>query len=165
MLSAPRVSPRGRNEPSLAACTPGRDDVWRHRDGHATRRELGLVNLPEVIDRYCMAWSDPDPNRRVELLSAVWSPGATYTDPTVHAAGAEALLAHIERMQITRPGAHVLRSTQIDEHHGIARFGFQVIGTDGTILREGTDIAFISPDRKRIERIVGFFGATAGVQK
>jgi len=91
----------------------------------------------------------------------VWTANATYTDPTIHVEGANALLAHIAKVQATRPGAKVLRTTRLDEHHGMARFGFQVLGTDGTVLREGIDVAFMTADNARIERIIGFFGPLA----
>ncbi len=91
----------------------------------------------------------------------MWAAGATYTDPTVHAAGADALLAHIAKVQAARPGAKVLRTTQPDEHHCIARFGFEAIGADGNVLRAGTDVVFMSADGTRIERVIGFFGSLA----
>lgn len=116
------------------------------------------MSTTETIDRYCQAWSHPDPSRREELLADVWAAGASYTDPTVRLEGADALLTHIGRVQAGRPGARVVRTTDVDEHHGFARFGFQAIGTDGAILREGVDVAFMAADGTRIERIIGFFG-------
>jgi hypothetical protein len=116
------------------------------------------MNSTELVDRYCQAWSEPDAARRSGLLRSVWGAGATYTDPLVHAEGAEELLAHIAKVQLSRPGARVVRTTVVDSHHGHARFGFHVVMPHGAIIREGIDIALISPDGKRIERIVGFFG-------
>jgi len=43
------------------------------------------MTLSGVLDRYCQAWSEPDPARREQLLLAVNATGATYTDPNVHA--------------------------------------------------------------------------------
>jgi len=117
------------------------------------------MTLSGVLDRYCQAWSEPDPARREQLLLAVYATDATYTDPNVHADGADALLAHIAKVQATRPGAKVLRTTQPDEHHGIARFGFEVVGADGNVLRAGTDVIFMSADGTRIARVIGFFGS------
>jgi hypothetical protein len=112
----------------------------------------------QLIDRYCAAWSDPDPARRAELLAGTWTDESTYTDPTVHATGPAQLLAHIERVIARRPGAKVLRTSAVDVHHGIARFAWHVVQADGTCLPEGLDIAEFSPDGTRIRRIVGFFG-------
>ena len=120
---------------------------------------LPPMNPEEIIDRYCHVWSEPDAERRAALLASVWSDHATYSDPAVHDLGATELLAHIARMQVARPGARILRSTAVDAHHGVARFGFEVRGEDGTILRQGVDVVFFSDSRTRIERVIGFFGA------
>jgi hypothetical protein len=95
------------------------------------------------------------------LLSAVWADGATYTDPSVSVTGAQELLAHIAKVQARRPGAKVIRTSAVDAHHGIARFHWRVLQADGTALPEGIDIAFLSADGARIERIIGFFGPLA----
>ena len=111
-----------------------------------------------LIDRYCDAWSEPDAKRRADILASVWSPAATYTDPSVYAASIMELLTHISKVQLSRPGAKVLRTSTVDVHHGIARFSWHVVQANGVELPEGLDVAFISIDGKRIERIVGFFG-------
>jgi len=110
-----------------------------------------------LIDTYCAAWSDPDPRRRREILAGVWADGATYTDPSVHAATMDELLDHIARVVAGRPGAQVVRTSRVDLHHGLARFGWRVVLADGTPRPEGLDLAEISDDG-RIARIVGFFG-------
>ncbi len=119
------------------------------------------MSIADLIDRYCEVWSEPDAGRRAALLASVWAEGATYTDPSVHAVGADALLAHIAGVQSRRPGAKVLRTSAVDEHHGLARFGWRVVMADGVALPEGLDLAVISADGARIERIVGFFGPLA----
>lgn len=113
--------------------------------------------VDELIDTYCEAWSDPDPERRRTLLASVWADGATYTDPTVHAAGLDDLLAHIDTVLARRPGAKVVRTTRVDVHHGFARFAWHVVQADGSALPEGLDLAELSTDG-RIRRIIGFFG-------
>ncbi|NGN42445.1 nuclear transport factor 2 family protein [Mesorhizobium sp. CGMCC 1.15528] len=115
-------------------------------------------DITDLIDRYCAVWNEPDPARREALLKSVWADGATYTDPRADTAGAGELLAHIAKIQAGRPGATIVRTSAIDHHHGIARFGWCLIEADGTPLPEGIDIAFLSPDGRRIERIIGFFG-------
>ena len=112
----------------------------------------------ELIDRYCAVWNEPDPGRRASLLAAVWGAGATYTDPSVHAESAEALLAHIAKLRARRPGARVVRTSAVDLHHGLARFAWRVEQADGTALPEGLDLAELTADGTRLARIVGFFG-------
>lgn len=121
---------------------------------------METATLERLIDTYCSAWSEPDAGRRRALLDAVWNAGASYTDPRAHAVGAEALTHHIGRILEHRPGARVVRTSAVDEHHGLVRFAWRVIEADGKQLPEGIDFAEIAPDG-RIGRIVGFFGPLA----
>lgn len=114
-----------------------------------------------LIDTYCSAWCEPDALRRRAILDAIWAPGATYTDPTVHAVGAEALCDHIGRVVAKRPGARIERTSAVDSHHGLARFAWHLVQADGTALPDGIDFAEIAVDG-RLARIVGFFGPLAG---
>jgi hypothetical protein len=116
------------------------------------------MNVEEVIDRYCEAWCDPDAGGRAALLAKVWSERATYTDPTVHAEGASELLAHIARVQARRPGGRVLRTSVIDGHHDVVRFAWKAVDANGATLVNGIDLAILTSDGTKIERIVGFFG-------
>lgn len=114
-------------------------------------------SLTDLIDSYCAAWNEPDAARRTAMLAAVWTPDATYADPAVDNATAEDLVAHIERIRQSRPGASVKRCGPIDHHHTYARFSFHVIMPDGSVIREGIDIVDLSADGRKIRRIVGFF--------
>ena len=116
------------------------------------------MDVTELVDRYCRVWNEAAPSIRENLLASLWANNATYTDPSVHAASAQELLAHIAAVRTRRPGASVLRTSAVDIHHGVARFAWHLAQADGTVLPEGIDIAFISSDGSRIERIIGFFG-------
>jgi hypothetical protein len=116
------------------------------------------MELTEVIDIYCEVWSRARAVEREKLLASVWADGASYTDPSIHAVGADELLSHIASVLGARPGSRVLRTSGVDFHHRIARFEWKAIDADGALLRNGLDVAFISPASQAIERIVGFFG-------
>ena len=118
--------------------------------------------LLRTIDIYCAVWNEPEEQRRRALLNSVWSANATYTDPTVVANGAEELLAHINTVRARRPGASIARTTALDEHHGYVRFGWRVAQSDGSLLREGIDIAEVS-DSGKIRSMLGFFAPPAPV--
>jgi hypothetical protein len=115
------------------------------------------MTAEETIDLYCAAWTDADPARRRALLRQVWAAGASYTDPTVHTVGETALLDHIAGVQARRPGTQVLRTSNIECHHDVARFAWAAVMPDGTKLRDGIDIALFD-DAGRLLRIIGFFG-------
>ncbi|RWQ18351.1 hypothetical protein [Mesorhizobium sp.] len=114
--------------------------------------------LTHLIDKYCASWSTENAEKRRASLLSILSDGATYTDPTVHAVGAEELLAHIAGIQSKYPGACILRTSNVDVHHGVARFAWKFVMPDGWSLPEGLDIAFLDEEQKRITRIIGFFG-------
>jgi hypothetical protein len=116
------------------------------------------MDATNLIDLYCSVWSEPDAERRAQLLAAVWATGATYTDPSANVRGAPELLVHIAKVQAKRPGSRVIRKSKVDHHHNIARFSWQAIEANGNALPEGLDLAFITDDGQKIERIVGFFG-------
>jgi hypothetical protein len=115
------------------------------------------MSTEAIIDRYCEAWSDPEPAARAAALAEVWAEGGRYTDPRADTRGAEALLAHIAGVLAQRPGARVIRTSAIQQHHGFVRFAWRVIEAGGTKLPEGLDIAVIGEDG-RISQIIGFFG-------
>ena len=111
----------------------------------------------EVVDLYCSAWDEADPDRRRTILEPIWAEGATYTDPTVHLAGLAALVEHIGRVAQRYPGSRIVRTSAVDAHHAVARFGWQKVLADGTALPEGID--FVERNQAgTIARVVGFFG-------
>jgi hypothetical protein len=116
------------------------------------------VDVTDLIDRYCQVWTEPNADRRAALLASVWGENATYTDPSIRAVGAAELLSHIAKVQAQRPGAKVLRTSAVDVHHGVARFSWRVVQAGGAALPDGLDIAFLTADGEKIERIIGFFG-------
>ncbi len=116
--------------------------------------------LERLIDAYCAVWNEPDPVRRQRTLDEIWAENATYTDPRAHLTGSTALVEHIGKILAGRPGARIIRTTVVDFHHGLVRFGWRVVQADGTLLPEGIDIAEVT-DGPKLLRIIGFFGPLA----
>lgn len=116
------------------------------------------MDLAGLVDTYCAAWSHADPDERRILLLSVWNQGGTYTDPTVHAEGADELLAHISKVHSSNAGLRIMRTSHLDVHHGVARFAWKLVKADGSSLPEGLDIIFLDPTETRIMRVIGFFG-------
>lgn len=114
--------------------------------------------LTHLIDTYCASWSATNAQQRRALLLSIWNDGATYTDPTVHAIGADELLAHIAGIQSKYPGARIERTSNVDVHHDVARFAWKFVMPDGSFSPDGIDIAFVDTKQNRLSRIIGFFG-------
>jgi hypothetical protein len=115
-----------------------------------------------AIDRYCAAWNEPDRDRRLAMLADVTTAGMRYIDPGVTISGRDALSAHIDRIQLRYPDSVIVRTTQIDLHHGFARFGWKKVLSDGSSLAESIDVVEFDEDRA-IKLIVGFFGPLKSV--
>ena len=120
--------------------------------------------IEQAIATYCAAWNETDAVARDALLAQVWADGATYTDPTVHLTGRPALVAHIDAVFARYPGSTIEMTSAVDAHHTVARFAWRKVLADGTALPEGIDFAEVGPDGK-LTRIIGFFGALAGLSK
>jgi hypothetical protein len=118
------------------------------------------MTLEALIAAYCAAWDEPDRVRRERILKDVWAEDGTYTDPSVHAVGRTALADHIGKVTARYPGSHIVVTSVVDTHHGLLRFAWKTILSDGTSLLEGTDFGELSGDGK-LQRIVGFFGPLA----
>ncbi|TMB99393.1 MAG: nuclear transport factor 2 family protein [Chloroflexi bacterium] len=110
----------------------------------------------DTVEAYMAAWNEPDEKERRALLERAWEDGATYTDPMSHAAGREALIALIAQFHTQMPGAKILPSSGIDEHHGLLRFAWKM-ERDSAAPMEGIDIGEVAEDG-RLRSIVGFFG-------
>ena len=121
------------------------------------------AEIDEVVKIYCDAWSEPDIDKRRQLLERIWTEGGTYTDPVSHVEGRDALvnriMAHLEKF----PGTRIVPSSHTDVHHGMLRFTWKFIGADGTVRNEGIDFGELSADG-RLRKIVGFFGPAKPLQ-
>jgi hypothetical protein len=113
--------------------------------------------LTGLVDAYCNVWCEPNPELRRQQLAVIWASNATYTDPTVHAASGDELLAHVAKVLARRPGSRVERTSNVDEHHGCVRFAWHVVQADGTSLPEGIDFLQVN-EQGKIQRVIGFFG-------
>jgi hypothetical protein len=116
-----------------------------------------MPNISEVVASYASAWNEPDATARRRALERAWTERGVYSDPTAHVEGREALVAHIGGFQTQMPGARIIMTSGIDEHHGAIRFNWALRGGDGTVLTEGIDFGELADDG-RLRRITGFFG-------
>ncbi len=115
------------------------------------------VNIAENVDTYIASLGQTDPAARAAMIAHAFVPEGRYVDPQMDVRGAEAMQAAITAVQQQAPGATFRRTTGIDVHHEYLRFGWEMVGPDGTVLLAGTDIGSLSEDGK-LTGILGFFG-------
>jgi hypothetical protein len=110
-----------------------------------------------TIDTYLAAWNETDPQRRAELVEEAWNPEGTYLDPMLEATGRQAIDEMAAGIQAAYPGHTFRRTTQIDGHHDVVRFGWQLVAPDGSVTVAGIDVAELDGDG-RLRAVAGFFG-------
>ena len=115
------------------------------------------MDLQRAVATYGEAWNEPDGEARRALLAEAWTDAGVYCDPMARAEGRAALDAHIAGLQQEYPGARIEMTSGADEHDGYFRFGWRMVGPDGSTFVEGFDVGHRADDG-RIDLIVGFFG-------
>lgn len=112
-----------------------------------------------LVDTHLEAYAEPDRARRTELLAQVWADDGQLLDPPFDGTGIAAIADLVDTVLEHFPGHAFRRTTAVDEHHAYARYGWELVGPDGTVAVGGTDVAEIVDGR--IVRVVGFFGDLA----
>lgn len=111
--------------------------------------------MSDLRDRYLSCWNATDPQSRAEQIAATWAPDATYVDPLVEVAGADALAATMAAVQQQFPGFVFTPVGDVDAHHDVARFtwGLGPAGAEPVVI--GFDV--VTTDASgRIASVVGF---------
>lgn len=112
-----------------------------------------------LVDTHLVAYAEPDRARRTELLGQVWADDGQLLDPPLDGTGVAAIADLVDAVLAHYPEHRFRRTTVVDEHHGFARYGWELAGPDGTVAVTGTDVVEIVDGR--IARVVGFFGDLA----
>jgi len=135
-----------------------------HTDQPATENAADTAVTAEVdehtIDTHLEAYGETDAVRRRELIARVWAEDGTLVDPPLDGRGHEGIDALAVAVQDLFPGHTFARTTAIDAHHGVARYGWELRDPQGATALAGIDVA--ESDRHgRLRRVVGFFGPLA----
>ena len=116
-----------------------------------------MSDISTTIDTYLSAWSEPDADRRADLIEQVWATDGRLIDPPLESAGHTGINEMAGTMQEHFPGHTFRRVSGIDAHHDQIRFAWELVGPDGTVALTGLDTGEIAEDG-RLRRIAGFFG-------
>ncbi len=116
-----------------------------------------MGNLTTTIDTYLEAYSETDESRRTELIRRVFADDGQLIDPPLEAQGHDGINAMAAAVHGQFPGHRFRRSSEIDGHHGFARYGWELVDGSGAVTLAGMDVAEVGGDG-RIVRVTGFFG-------
>ena len=114
-------------------------------------------NLTTTVDTYLSAWTEPDANRRAQLIQQVWAADGRLIDPPLAAEGHTGISDMMAALQGQFPGHRFRRASGIDAHHDYVRFAWELVSADGSVALAGLDVAELAADG-RLRRITGFFG-------
>jgi hypothetical protein len=125
--------------------------------------ESDVDRFTRIIDLHLEAYCLPDAARRAEFVASAWSPDGVLVDPPFDGAGHAGIAAMTDIVLAHYADHRFERTTVVDAHHGVARYGWRLVGPDGEVPVEGLDVAEFGGDG-RLTRVVGFFGPLAVIQ-
>jgi hypothetical protein len=139
-----RAAPRGEHGIS--------PDIWR----------FTMSELNALIDTHLAAHAHPDSTHRAGVVQRIWAEDAQLIDPPLAATGHAQIVQQADQLLAQFPGHSFKRSSGIDNHHGMARYAWQLIGPTGAVALEGIDIAQVNSEG-RLAQVAGFFGPLAAL--
>ncbi|NBE53497.1 nuclear transport factor 2 family protein [Streptomyces boluensis] len=110
--------------------------------------------VTKLVEAYISIWNESDDEVRQASVDELFTPDATYTDPTVVAEGAEAIGEYIAGARKNFTGM-LFTFDQVLTHHDSVHFSWQVGPTGGAPVVSGFDVAWFEDGR--INRVHGFF--------
>ena len=113
--------------------------------------------IEATIDTYLAAYGEADATRRTALIEDVWAADGRLVDPPLEGAGHTGINEMAAAMLNHFAGHTFRRASGIDEHHGLARYGWELVAPDGSVTLAGMDVAEFGDDGK-LARVAGFFG-------
>ncbi|MDG4763211.1 DUF3291 domain-containing protein [Solwaraspora sp. WMMD406] len=146
-------------------------DKYRPEDAMAYRPDadvpplgapyIGADQARRCVDAYLAAWNEPVPDRRTRMLAQATTDSCSYVDPDHQLRGRADLVAYIDEL-LHRAGDHgqdrrVVRTSEVDVHHLLCRFGWRLDRPGGPPTVDRTDLVEFSRDG-RIHRVTGFVG-------
>jgi hypothetical protein len=116
-----------------------------------------MTDVTTVVDTYLSMWNEPDRAKRAEIVRTAWAAEGAYWDPMLEAHGHDEMVGMVDAVQAQFPGQRFRRTTGVDHHHELVRFGWELAAPDGAVTVAGVDVGVIGADG-RLTRIAGFFG-------
>lgn len=110
-----------------------------------------------VVDAWLTAYAEPDVAVRRALIAQTWTTDGKLVDPPFEGTGHDEL-SGLADVVLTHYAGHTFRrTTKVDAHHGFARYGWELVGPDGSVAVAGLDVIRLADDGK-LAGAVGFFG-------
>lgn len=112
------------------------------------------IDVTQIVDNYIAIWNESDTAVRQALIARTWTEDGSYVDPLMQGDGHAGIDAMTAGVQAQFPGMQFRRTGEIDAHHNVARFTWELGPEGGPGLAGGLDVATLVDGR--LQRIVGF---------
>ncbi|QFG23209.1 nuclear transport factor 2 family protein [Actinomadura sp. WMMB 499] len=120
-----------------------------------------MSDVRQRVERYLAIWNETDPAARRAAVDEVWTGNARYVDPLGVAEGRDAFDAFVGAAQEQFPGLVFRLAGDVDAHHDVARFAWELGPEGGEAVAAGFDVAEFGADG-RFERVTGFLDRVPG---
>lgn len=121
-----------------------------------------MADLDTTIDTWLRTFTEANAATRDATIARIWADDGTLTDPPIAASGPSELGAVCDALIAQFPGHSFRRTTTVDTHHDLFRYGWALVSPAGDVALVGTDVGAVGEDG-RLERIAGFFGELQSV--
>jgi hypothetical protein len=122
-----------------------------------TTTSMPATSITATVDSHLEAYALADVDRRDSLVASNWNADGELLDPPLEGRGHAEISALADVVLTHYAGHRFQRTTAVDSHHGFARYGWDLVGPDGTVAVSGIDVVQFD-DAGKLLRIVGFFG-------
>jgi len=115
-----------------------------------------VTDVTDLVDAYVASWNESDAAVRTRLVEQAWAEQGRYLDPLLDLTGHEALATLAPVLEQHYPGHRIGRTGDVDQHHNVFRFTWELTGPDGAVVIAGVDVGVLADDG-RMSAIAGFF--------
>jgi len=109
-----------------------------------------------AIDAFFDAWNAAEDAAVAAAVAAAYHDDAVLKDPLASISGHEAIAGFIATVHAQYPGYRFRRSTEVDGHNDVIRFGWHLVSPAGEVTADGREVALVGDDG-RLAYSVGFF--------
>ena len=118
-----------------------------------------MSDLTTLVDTHLAAYGDPDKATRDAAIAAIWAADGAVVDPPLTGEGHAGISDLAAAVQSQFAGHTFRRVSDVDAHHDVARYAWELVAPDGTVAVSGLDVAIVADGR--LQHVVGFFGDLA----
>ncbi len=115
-----------------------------------------MTAIPSSFDLMLAAWNERDLSKVRAMLEQALTPDVVFVDPTIVTHGIDEFEANVREFRGKYPIADIRRSTVVDSHHDLHRYGWE-ISAQGKVFLVGFDVTETNAEGK-VCKVLGFFG-------